>query len=54
MIPRKTRKRKEKTDKKIDGALVICYKCGKTVPNAIVCVYCGAQIHDLNWVREGV
>lgn len=37
----------------LDNHLVICGKCGQTVPDAIICIYCGVQRHPLRWVQSG-
>jgi len=29
--------------------VVKCPRCGKRVPNAIMCLNCGEELHDLGW-----
>ena len=44
---------KEAGEAEIEG-LIICKSCGNLVPDAIVCIYCGEQLHPLGWTpRRG-
>ena len=29
--------------------IVECSECHKIIPNTVICAYCGAQLHPLNW-----
>ena len=43
----------EAGESEVDG-LAICKSCEKLVPDAIVCIYCGEQLHHLGWTpRRG-